>query len=731
MTQDRDSAKLFTRRRVLVRLLLGLVLLAAVFFLAVRSDMAAAQRMLETTADYIKEQCNRYARIELASETKSLMRIVESGKQVAHDLVENNGFQTAEALEGYAKSSYVSGILLLDRQGNILSQYHAEETPALVLEALDSPALLDTINYPEKRYVVRLYCADGGEIDLAATGRQDAEGIVVSHYQTPVEYIHSFNLSVSSLLSGYSMEKNGIIVVSSGETIVASNEESLVGKNTNTLPILRKIKASGTGNKMIHASQEGESISQYFGLMKRGRDFYVYSYLPERSVFANTPRLLLYAVILYIGVVAAISTARWKTAQRYREKEIEAQQAYAHQLQVTNEQLSVAVDQADRANAAKTSFLSRMSYDIRTPLNGIIGLLEIDAAHPEDTELVNANRDKMRVAADHLLSLINDILQMSKLESGEITLAHEPINLNQLSRDILTIIGQKAAESGITMEYDTTSDPVAVPWVYGSPLHLRQIFLNIYTNCIKYNKVGGKVCSKVVCLGMAENTVTYRWIITDTGIGMSQEFLERIFDPFSQERTDARSVYHGTGLGMAIVKGLVEQMNGTIEISSEEGVGSTFVITLPFEVMENTGPVLQPKEGNEATIHGLRLLLAEDNELNAEIAQMLLEDEGAIVTIVADGRQAVEEFQNNPPGTFDAILMDVMMPVMDGLTATREIRALPRPDAKTIPIIAMTANAFAEDAQKCLEAGMTAHLAKPLEMKKAVAIMARCCRPKE
>lgn len=172
-------------------------------------------------------------------------------------------------------------------------------------------------------------------------------------------------------------------------------------------------------------------------------------------------------------------------------------------------------------------------------------------------------------------------------------------------------------------------------------------------------------------------------------------------------------------------------MNGTIEISSEEGVGSTFVITLPFEVMENTGPVLQPKEGNEATIHGLRLLLAEDNELNAEIAQMLLEDEGAIVTIVADGRQAVEEFQNNPPGTFDAILMDVMMPVMDGLTATREIRALPRPDAKTIPIIAMTANAFAEDAQKCLEAGMTAHLAKPLEMKKTVAVMARCCRPKE
>ena len=731
MTQDRDSAKLFTRRRVLVRLLLGLVLLAAVFFLAVRSDMAAAQRMLETTADYIKEQCNRYARIELASETKSLMRIVESGKQIAHDLVENDGLQTEKALESYAKSSYVFGILLLDRQGNILSQYHAEETPALVLEALDSPALLDTINYSEKRYVVRLYCADGGEIDLAATGRQDAEGIVVSYYQTPVEYIHSFNLSVSSLLSGYSMEKNGIIVVSSGETIVASNEESLVGKNTNTLPILRKIKASGTGNKMIHASQEGESISQYFGLMKRGHDFYVYSYLPERSVFANTPRLLLYAVILYIGVVAAISTARWKTAQRCREKEIEAQQAYAHQLQVTNEQLSVAVDQADRANAAKTSFLSRMSYDIRTPLNGIIGLLEIDAAHPEDTELVNANRDKMRVAADHLLSLINDISQMSKLESGEITLAHEPINLNQLSRDILTIIGQKAAESGITMEYDTTSDPVAVPWVYGSPLHLRQIFLNIYTNCIKYNKVGGKVCSKVVCLGMAENTVTYRWIITDTGIGMSQEFLERIFDPFSQERTDARSVYHGTGLGMAIVKGLVEQMNGTIEISSEEGVGSTFVITLPFEVMENTGPVLQPKEGNEATIHGLRLLLAEDNELNAEIAQMLLEDEGAIVTIVADGRQAVEEFQNNPPGTFDAILMDVMMPVMDGLTATREIRALPRPDAKTIPIIAMTANAFAEDSQKCLEAGMTAHLAKPLEMKKAVAIMARCCRPKE
>ena len=396
-------------------------------------------------------------------------------------------------------------------------------------------------------------------------------------------------------------------------------------------------------------------------------------------------------------------------------------------LEESHNQLAEAKNLAEQANAAKTSFLSRMSHDIRTPLNGIIGLLKIDENHPDDLELLKANRAKIAVSADHLLSLINDVLQMSKLEAGEITLAHEALDLNTLSLSVLTIVDQRAREKGIAMEYPTTAEQVRYPYVYGSPLHLRQIFLNIYSNCIKYNKPHGRIRTTFAFLSIKENIVTYRWTISDTGIGMGQEFLQHIFEPFAQEHSDARSVYKGTGLGMSIVKTLIDKMNGTIDITSTLGEGSTFVITLPFQLARAEDVTYGKDEIQAADIHGLRLLLAEDNDLNAEIAQVLLEEAGAEVTLVKDGQQAVKTFAENPAGRFDAILMDVMMPVKDGIEATKEIRAMERPDAKTIPIIAMTANAFAEDAQACLAAGMNAHLAKPLRMEVLTGTLAAFC----
>ncbi len=705
---------------VQIQLLLGVVIMTIVAALTIQSDMAATQQSLATTAGYIKEQCNRYARIELAAETKSLIRIIESSKQIVHQIEEEDGCVDPAALAHYAKNSYVTGVVLLDADGTILSQYHENgQMPEPVSEALKSAALLDTANHPEKRYAARFRCADRSEIDLAATAYIGKAGIIVAYYHTPLEYIESFNPSIASLLSGYNMENNGTIAVSNGEKIVASNDGTLVGQSTNDVPILRKIKQTGAENRMTNAYQSGNPFSRYFGLMERGRDYYVYTFLPERSAFRSTPRALLYTLIAYVVVLLVLNRIRWRAEQR-------AQAEFAERLQHKNQQLSVAVQEADRANAAKTSFLSRMSHDIRTPLNGIIGLLEIDAAHPDDRELVDSNREKMRVSANHLLSLLNDVLQMSKLESGEIALGHEPIDLNRLSAEVMTIVSQRAAESGITMENDRRSEQVSAPWVYGSPLHLRQIFLNIYTNCIKYNKLGGSITTLFQCVEKDEKTVTYRWTISDTGIGMSEAFLGHIFDPFTQEKTDARSIYQGTGLGMAIVKGLVEQMHGSIEVGSTLGVGSTFTITIPFEIAESVEEKsTQGNDAGQADIRGLRLMLAEDNDLNAEIAKMLLEDAGVIVTAVGDGQQAVSLFQEKPAGTFDVILMDIMMPVMDGLTATKTIRALDRPDARTIPIIAMTANAFEEDAQKCLAAGMNAHLAKPLDIGKLIATIAQ------
>lgn len=568
------------------------------------------------------------------------------------------------------------------------------------------------MDFHEKTYSVRMECEDGSYIDIAANGRQDKPGIVLVYYHTPERYTSIFNHSINSLLTGYSLEHNGTIVISENNQIVASNDKGLIGAKTEDIQELKCINESAVEKQLVRTDYQ--TIPDY-GLMEKGRDYYVYAYMSADKIFAKTPRNMLYTVFIYLVIVGFMHALRWRMLQGHQKEQMRLQKEYTKNLESKNFELREAVFQAQKANAAKSSFLSRMSHDIRTPLNGIIGLIKINETHMDDRELVKTNQDKMLVSADHLLSLINDVLQMSKLEDENIEISHEPIDLGEISREVGTIISGRTAEAGIAFEIGKQELPVS--YVYGSPLHIRQIFLNIYGNCIKYNKPHGKVTTTLKCLGEKNGIVTYRWTISDTGIGMSEEFLKHIFEPFVQEHSDARTVYSGTGLGMSIVKKIIDRMNGTIVVTSKEGEGSTFVITLPFEIAEKPEEIPAEMDG-EVNIAGLHLLLAEDNELNAEISRTLLEDEGAITTIVNDGQQAVDIFSRNKPGTFDAILMDIMMPEMDGLSATKAIRALDREDAKTIPIIAMTANAFDEDEKKCMEAGMNAHLVKPLDIQK-------------
>ena len=383
---------------------------------------------------------------------------------------------------------------------------------------------------------------------------------------------------------------------------------------------------------------------------------------------------------------------------------------------------------AERANAAKSSFLSRMSHDIRTPLNGIIGLLEINRTHADDQRLIAENQEKMRLAADHLLSLINDVLEMSKLDQDSIELGHEVCDLGQICLGTSSMLVARAAECGVTMKLG--SQEIRETLVYTSPLHLRQVLLNIYGNCIKYNRPGGSVSTMLECVARDDQWVVYRWTISDTGIGMSEEYLERIFEPFSQEGSDsdARTHYQGTGLGMSIVKKIIDKMGGSIEVSSEKGVGSTFVVTIPFELAGETEAAagdLAVAAVGEASIAGVKVMLVEDNDLNAEIAATLLQDRGAEVVTVPDGEAAVRLFGESPAGTFDVILMDVMMPKMNGYEATRAIRELSREDAATVPIVAMTANAFKEDEERCYAAGATAFLPKPIDIDRLAATLAR------
>lgn len=387
--------------------------------------------------------------------------------------------------------------------------------------------------------------------------------------------------------------------------------------------------------------------------------------------------------------------------------------------------LKRAKEEAERANAAKSSFISRISHDMRTPLNGIIGTLEIEDHNSDNVELLKELRAKQKVAAGHLSSLINDVLDLSRLDGENFELGREVFSMPDLMKDVYTIAGLKAGEFGITLNGKSIAD-MRTPYVYGSPLHLRQVLLNILGNCVKYNKPNGSITCDARQIADKDGKAVYRWVISDTGIGMSRDFLEHIFEPFAQEHSNARTVFKGTGLGMAIVKSLVDKMGGTMEVSSQEGEGSEFTITIPFDPAQEKDYISVTAPTAVTDIHGVKILLAEDNDLNREVAATLLKEQGAIIREATNGEEVLNMVKDSRPGTYDVILMDIMMPKMDGITAAKKIRELDRADAKTLPIIALSANAFAEDIRKTKAAGINRHLSKPIKIKELVAEISKC-----
>ncbi len=395
--------------------------------------------------------------------------------------------------------------------------------------------------------------------------------------------------------------------------------------------------------------------------------------------------------------------------------------------------LLAAKQEAERANRAKTDFLLRMSHDIRTPLNGIMGMLDIAEHCQDDLARRDDCRRKIRDSAQVLLELINEVLDMNKLESGKVVLEHVPFDLLELSRSVANVISRQVESRDLEIVEEGCYAPHRR--LMGSPTHFKCIMTNILSNAIKYNVKGGKIyvtCRELSCDG---RVAQIEFKCRDTGIGMSPEFMEHLFEPFTQENETARSEYGGTGLGMSITKSLVDKMGGTITVQSEKGTGSTFNIVLPFELnlgepMDQAGAAADDGEKDAALatggVEGLTILLVEDNSLNLEIAEFLLKEGGAHVVTAGNGQEAVEAFAAAEPFEFDAILMDVMMPVMGGYEATRAIRRMNRADAAVVPIIAMTANAFAEDRIAAKEAGMNEHLAKPLETRPVIQAISRC-----
>ena len=696
--------------------LIGICVALVSLFYFFHTEKAEAEKRMVEIVNYVKVQCSTYTHYNESSESKSLLRAIESARQMSTNIdmeIENGGHLSQEFLKENLQTLWVDGILVLDAVGKTDCEYSMDESLTGEITAyLQKDIIMDFAGYEERSYSERFTREDGSYIDIAACARKDAPGIVAIYYYTPPEFARNYTLTIQGLLNGYSIQKDGTVIVADDGIVVASNDESLLGQNTADNEVVQAMKKHTDSQHIYHFRKEG--IGGY-GIMLKQRDYYIYAYLPDTEVFRNLPLSVTAVVFLYLLIFGIFCFWGYRADLAHRKQEQEKDEKYKAEL-------LRAAKKAEAANEAKTEFLQRMSHDIRTPINGICGMIDVADHYAEDMKKQTECRAKIKEASHLLLELINEVLDMSKLESDEVILEEIPFNLNSISEEILGVIEQMAAEQNIRILWE---EKEVTHWnLIGSPVHVKRILMNILSNAVKYNKENGYVyisCREIPSEQTAMTTLEF--VCRDTGIGMTEAFQKRIFEPFAQEHAGSRTKFAGTGLGMPITKKLVEKMGGTISFESKEGTGTTFVIRIPFRIDTDRKDRTETEEKTETSIQGLHVLLTEDNELNMEIAEFVLQNEGTVVTKAWNGQEAVDIFRKSSPGEFDVILMDIMMPVMNGYEAAKMIRSLDREDAKVIPIIAMTANAFIEDRMRAKEAGMDEHIAKPVDRKLLVKVI--------
>ena len=675
----------------------------------------AEKRMVEIV-NYVKVQCSTYTHYNESSESKSLLRAIESARQMSTNInieIENGGQLSREFLKGNLQTLWVDGIIILDKDGKTDCEYSRDESLTNeIMEYLQKDIIMDFAGYEERTYSERFNRKDGSHIDIAACARKDAQGIVAVYYYTPPKFARNYTLTIQSLLNGYSTQKDGTIIVADEGIIVASNDESLLGQNTADNEVVKAMKSNTDSQHIYHLKNEGTGC---YGIMLKQRDYYIYAYLSDTEVFHNLPLNVISVIFLYFLMFSIFWFWTYRTNQAHQKQEQEKDEKYKTEL-------LIAAKKAEAANEAKTEFLQRMSHDIRTPINGICGMVNMADHYADDMEKQKEYRTKVKEASNLLLELVNDVLDMSKLESGEIVLEEIPFNLSSIYREVFVVIEQVAAEQNLQIVWEKKE--ITHRDLIGSPRYVKRVMMNILSNAMKYNRENGHIYISCIEIPSGQpETTTMEFVCRDTGIGMAEEFQKHIFEPFAQEHAGSRTKFAGTGLGMPISKKLIEKMGGTITFESAEGIGTTFVIRVPFKIDLDVDIREEQADVSEKSIKGLHILLAEDNELNMEIAEFVLQNEGAEVSKAWNGEETVELFRKSESGEFDAILMDIMMPVMNGYEATKMIRSLDREDAKVIPIIAMTANAFTEDRLRAKEAGMNEHIAKPFDVKLLVKII--------
>ncbi len=691
-------------------ILVGIIIGVFASLITTATGKNTAKKQMNSASQYVRQQCIRYEELAAEEASRSLYDVSDKAFSIRSAIDYGDG-NLEENVRSQAVANRLSGILVTEfgEDGvtdKIVCFYtDGEESEKMWQTALETFGSVAGNMF--KSYSERL-TANGYYYDCALVSRGNGNGVVLCYKRRRVEEVEDERFSIATLLKGYIFGSKGTIVVTDGTIVLASNEEDRVGMSAEQCPVVRELRKNGETNNIIRVDDDGI----YYGTRTTCKNLFIYTYMPDTEVFARRTVILLYLLFFYFLTAVVVITIGQMSMRKRRLE----QQAKDEAFRKESERLT---QEAIRANEAKTDFLRRMSHDIRTPINGIRGMVKIGEYYYDDPEVQKDCREKIWDASGYLLDLVNDVLDMNKLSTSEPVWKDEYFVMSELLEEIESFMGVQAKEAGISLKIDYGG--ITHDYLYGCRVQFKRILTNLIGNAIKYNKPNGKVDVTCVETGYNDGSAFFECKCSDTGIGMDEEFLQKMYEPFEREKQSEGNNLEGVGLGLSIVKKLVDRAGWTISAESKKSEGSTFTIGVEFKISEQPKRVADSSEADEkCKLKGYNILVAEDNELNFEIVEFILKVAGANVIPATNGEQATEIFGSSEVGSIDAILMDVMMPVKDGLTATREIRSLDRADAENVPIIAMTASAFAEDVENARMAGMNAHIAKPIDGDKLI-----------
>lgn len=682
------------RNKRLAALLIGcgLILFLMTYFSSFSLDLNNAQSKLIETVDSIKEQSANYVKYNETAIAKSLVRQAVAVENVSREL------QAGKFLEDIVDDYWLTGIVEVDEDGNLLRQYVTDDVDYEMVMDFVSDALKNVVEYSSETYINRYQLDDNSYVDIAC--HKTSNGVVLAYRHVLEQFASNSRLSIQDVLNGYPEKENGTIVVMQKDKIVASNNLDLLVEGSSD--VVEQIRKCNEANTLVRINSHG-----VYGMYSHGRDFYVYIYVHPSMVYNTTVPNVSIVMVFYCLVIGIILFIRNRQNNMFVLERQRQEEAYKKELENKNRELELAIKQEAKANRSKQEFLFNMSHDIRTPMNAIIGFTSLAQSHLDDKELLDSYLKKISTSSEYLLSLINDVLDMSRIESGKLKIEESNVYLPSILDDIRDIVSSNVQKKQLNFNIYTVD--LKDENVLTDPLKLKQVLLNVVANAIKFTPSGGYVNLSLV---QKDDFGNYDFIVEDNGIGISKEFQEHIFEQFSREVTSTVSRVQGTGLGLSISKAIVDMIGGSIAVESDSGKGSKFTISLCFKVTDETtdNKIIS---SNNIIDTNKKILLVEDNELNYEIAKTVLEEAGFRVDGASNGKEAVDKASDN---TYDVILMDIQMPVMDGYEATKELRKL----GNRTPIIAMTANAFSEDKKKAKDVGMDGYISKPIDVKPLV-----------